>query len=945
VSENKNNEERLHALLCATLLDEASPEERAEVEQALAASPELCAERERLAATIGLVRTTLPDAESLSDGATAELVAAALRNRMHVAWYRTPAFRIAAALLVAVGGWAAYATWNGGGAEEMLVAKYESAPADARSKTDSAAAPDMIMAGSVLRPETMPPTATLESADSAIASDSLTLGFSRSDENGNEVADQEWFELTGQLKEVAVETLFQGEGAEGALQGRAELHLPIAKVLDPAAGEVLDSSRFLQDQLGLDMREAARRLQAEEAFVGVLTSGGTAGGGQFPSAAPQGTPGPAAPGSPRPAGGGGGIAERLARVREAPAEPMPDLKAVIDVRGYHFGDEKNEEEAPATSDRGEVLEDLGALGYFDGDEAKQAGRDDFYLGRGARQADGRFQPTPEQLDLWLERWKQSCRRRPDEKPRDMFFRFWGDNPFEYAATDRLSTFSVDVDTASYVLARRYLRDGHLPEKAQVRTEEFVNYFKPDLAPPTESTFAIHTELAPSLFSERSDAWLLRVGIRGKQVSREERQPLALTFVVDVSGSMKEENRLELVKHSLRLLLTELDARDAISIVAFSNEARLVLPMASAASRGLIESAIHPLSPDGGTNAEAGLKMGYEQALAALTRGAHNRVVLLSDGVANIGQTDQDRINSDVARHRQSGIYLNTVGVGMDNHNDVFLEQLADKGDGICNYVDDEQEARRALVDNFTGAFEPIARDVKVQVEFDPAQVDSYRLLGYENRAVADQDFRNEAVDAGEVGAGHHVIALYELIRVGSSGDGPLATVRLRWKAPHAQGVATQGGDEATEIAQPVSAGQAAGSFAATSAGYRRSVLVAQFAEFLRRSFHARNDSLERLIDETKRLVKETKDAETAEFLALVELSKALLLERQRQYDGYQRYLDEYGHNCYWQAWIEARRIAGYEQQNAELEARNAELERKIRAILHERYGHGQVRSR
>ena len=277
----------------------------------------------------------------------------------------------------------------------------------------------------------------------------------------------------------------------------------------------------------------------------------------------------------------------------------------------------------------------------------------------------------------------------------MFFRFWGDNPFVQTSLDSQSTFGVDVDTASYTLARRYRSEGKLPEKAQIRTEEFLNYFKPDVEAPTEGVFNVHTEIAPSRFGGKDGKYMLRVTVRGKDVAREERQPLNLPFVVDVSGSMNQGDRLETVKHGLRLLTAQLDANDSIALGAYSTEARIVLPMTSAASRALIEEAIHGLSAGGGTTAEAGLKMGYAAAADQVSGGRHHRVVLLSDGVANIGQTDQDRINADVQKYRDRGIYLNTIGVGMDNHNDNFLEQLANKGDGICNYIDDEKEARRA----------------------------------------------------------------------------------------------------------------------------------------------------------------------------------------------------------------------------------------------------------
>jgi Ca-activated chloride channel family protein len=570
-----------------------------------------------------------------------------------------------------------------------------------------------------------------------------------------------------------------------------------------------------------------------------------------------------------------------------------------------------------------------------GDLARlEAGEDRFERRLGGRLA-WDAETRRQYIEHECERILESCRRKPQEHPRDMYYRYWGDNPFEFTQLDPLSTFAVDVDTASYTLARNYLNKGMIPPKAQVRTEEFVNYFKPEVQAPAETTFAVHTELAPSRFGGGdANKWMLSVNVRGRDVAETERKPLRLTFVVDTSGSMKKENRMELVKHSLRLLLTKLDANDSIALVAFSQEARLILPMTSAGQKGVIESAIHPLAPDGGTNAEAGLKMGYEVALAGHHALATNRVVLLSDGVANIGQVDQDRINQDVTHHRSKGIYLNTVGVGMGNHNDVFLEQLANKGDGLCDYFDTPDEARRALVDNFTGQFEPIARDVKLQVEFDPAQVARYRLLGYENRAIADADFRNDAVDAGEVNAGHQVVALYELERMpGATADGPLATVRLRWKLPYEDASATDeaGADEATEASYLVSAARGT-SFEGASFGYRRSVVVAQFAELLRRSRHARDDSLEDLIGEAQILRNQRpRDPDLMELVALLQQSRTVILNSIPACDELCRTIDEIRLKN-----LQVAQIQLLERDNVlvdKLQKQNIQLELTIRELL------------
>ena len=555
----------------------------------------------------------------------------------------------------------------------------------------------------------------------------------------------------------------------------------------------------------------------------------------------------------------------------------------------------------------------------------------------------RLKHRDEYVDHWCQRIRRHCERRPDERPRDMFFRFWGDNPFELTALDPLSTFSADVDTASYALARRYIREGKLPEKAQIRTEEFVNAFKADVPPPTQGTFGITTTLAPSRFGAAAPGEpatsardLLRVVIRGKDVPKAERKPLALTFVVDVSGSMKEQNRIEMVKHAMRLLVSQLDARDSIAIVKFSTDAAMVLPMTSAKHKDVIESAIHPLAAEGSTNSEAGLRMGYAEAVTKLNPEATNRVVFLSDGVANVGVTDPNVISDGVKQLREKGIYLNTIGVGMNNHNDVLLEQLANKGDGVCNYVDTPDEAKKVFVDQFMGTVETIARDVKLQVEFDPTQVFRYRLLGYENRAVADADFRNDKVDAGEVGAGHQVTALYEIeyAHPQPTSEKPLATVRVRYKAPRNPNAPTAN-EEASEIAQNVTIAQRT-SWEGAGPGYRKSTLVAQFAEFLRRSIHARNDSFDQMIADAKKLESEARDAEFTELVTLLDQSKALILTGWPHKDELALAIDQIRENHVLRAQLEHLASERDKQLLADLEKSNREMESRLRELLRRR---------
>jgi Ca-activated chloride channel family protein len=559
---------------------------------------------------------------------------------------------------------------------------------------------------------------------------------------------------------------------------------------------------------------------------------------------------------------------------------------------------------------------------------EEAERDDGTIG--ADRIRGRVQLDPEEVSSEL---IEVCRLRHGETAAELFFRFWGDNPFVWTDADPLSTFAVDVDTASYALARRTLREGGLPRKEQVRTEEFVNYFRPDLEPPLEGTFRIETELAPSPFNGDPEAELLRIAVRARDVPRELRQPAAITFVVDTSGSMDRPDRIGLVQRTLRMLVEQLDARDSVAIVRYANEASVLLPVTSAGDRAVIEDAIGSLQANGSTNAEAGLMLGYETAAAGLDELATNRVVLLSDGVANVGETDQDRINASVAEHREAGIYLNTVGVGIGDHNDRFLEQLADRGDGVCNYIDGPREARRALVENFVGAIETVARDVKLQVEFDSARIERFRQIGYENRALAHGSFRDDSVDAGEVGAGHQVEALYEVVRRSDAAPGPLAVVRLRHLAPHGQA-----GDDgaATELEHLVRDSDRRGGFAGATAGFRRSALVAHWAELLRRSRHAVAVDASALEAQARVLAPELADPDFDELLELLALTVEVTTELDLEPTPLEAAVAELETVRYRQALHEEREEAEDAAAAEVLQARASELEQRIRELVAER---------
>ncbi|MGW1489946.1 YfbK domain-containing protein [Streptomyces sp. NPDC002402] len=364
------------------------------------------------------------------------------------------------------------------------------------------------------------------------------------------------------------------------------------------------------------------------------------------------------------------------------------------------------------------------------------------------------------------------------------------------AADYLSTFALDVDTASYGYARRTLADGQRPQPGDIRPEEFVNSFRQDYPRPKGDGFSVTVDGARPRGAEGEvdgEDWsLVRVGLSTRPSDRAgERPPAALTFVIDISGSMAEPGRLDLVQESLGILTDELRDDDSIAVVTFSDEAETRLPMTRLkGSRERIHSVIDSLEPTDSTNVEAGVRTGYDEAVEGRRRGATNRVVLLSDALANTGETDADAIldRIDDAR-REYGITLFGVGVGSE-YGDELMERLADKGDGHTTYVSTSRQARKVFVDQLPTHVELRARDAKAQVAFDPKTVKQFRLIGYENRAVADEDFRNDRVDGGEVGPGHTVTALYAVrLREGASGHVATATVRWldpRTRAPHEQ---------------------------------------------------------------------------------------------------------------------------------------------------------------
>jgi Ca-activated chloride channel family protein len=430
----------------------------------------------------------------------------------------------------------------------------------------------------------------------------------------------------------------------------------------------------------------------------------------------------------------------------------------------------------------------------------------------------------------------------------------GVRPWMIASKDALSTFAIDVDTASYTIARRKLREGALPPPESVRLEEFVNYFRYDYPQPEDGAFRVDLEASPSPFD--ADKTVLKIGIQGKSVHAKEREPVHLTFLVDTSGSMHSDDKLGLVKRSLRFLVDQLHQGDTVALSTYAGSVREVLAPTAMSQRASIHEAIEGLSAGGSTAMSSGLELAYRLATQNAKSGV-NRVIVCSDGDANVGATAHGDMLSSIAKYAADGITLSTIGFGMGNYKDHEMEQLADKGNGNYYYIDTISQAKRVFGEQLMGTLQVIAQDVKVQVEFDPKLVEQYRLLGYENRHVANEDFRNDKVDAGEIGAGHSVTALYEVkVRVPKS---KWATVRIRWKQP--------GGGDASETELGMSADVVRSSFEASSAGFRRAVAAAALAENLRQSQHAKVWTIEK----ARAIAQGSMDRERPEELELLEL--------------------------------------------------------------------------
>lgn len=449
----------------------------------------------------------------------------------------------------------------------------------------------------------------------------------------------------------------------------------------------------------------------------------------------------------------------------------------------------------------------------------------------------------------------------------------------------VSTFSIDVDTASYSNVRRILNQGRIPRQDAVRVEELINYFNYQYPQATNAPFSISTEVGPSPFN--ADKYLLHIGVQGKTVPQTERPPANLVFLLDVSGSMNQANKLGLLKNGLKMLTKQLTAQDSVAIVVYAGAAGTVLKPTSGDNKTAIIDALVQLSASGSTNGEAGIEGAYRLAQQAFKTDGINRIILATDGDFNLGTVDHNALTSLIENKRKTGIELSILGFGTGNYNDELMQKLAQKGNGNAYYIDTLHEARKVLVEELSATLLTIAKDVKIQIEFNPTLVSEYRLIGYESRALKRSEFNNDQVDAGEIGAGHSVTALYEISFIESKNK---ANDALRFQ-PAAKSITTkQHTDEIaflrlrykpvnTEVSQliqqPINKSTTKLTMASSSNSFQFSAAVAGFAQILRGDKNLSTMAYNDIIDLAQRSKGQDKYGYRAEFIKIVKLAQAL----------------------------------------------------------------------
>ena len=462
-----------------------------------------------------------------------------------------------------------------------------------------------------------------------------------------------------------------------------------------------------------------------------------------------------------------------------------------------------------------------------------------------------------------------------------------ENGFISPTKEALSTFAVDVDAASYSNVRRIINSGQLPQKDAVRVEEMINYFQYDLQAPTNGDpVKIYTELTTAPWNKEHQ--LMRIALKAKDIPKGDLKPSNLVFLIDVSGSMMANNKLPLVQSSLKLLVDQLRPEDKVAIVTYAGSAGVPLESTKGDQKMKIKTAIDELVAGGSTAGAAGIKKAYQIARQNFIKGGNNRIILASDGDFNVGESSNEAMEDLIAKERESGVHLTVLGYGMGNLKDSKMETLANKGHGNYAYIDNISEARKAMVTEFGATLFTVAKDVKIQVEFNPAYVQGYRLVGYENRLLEAEDFNNDAKLGGDMGVGHTVTAIYEIIPVGvkssiigtvdplkyqnndkpnvGSKNGELATVKFRYKDPESDKSQLQQ-TIVTNVAKPLDA---------VSEDFRFATAVAEFGMLLRNSDYKQNSSFESLVARAKAAKGKDDEGYRAEFIRLAENSKSIL---------------------------------------------------------------------
>jgi Ca-activated chloride channel family protein len=564
------------------------------------------------------------------------------------------------------------------------------------------------------------------------------------------------------------------------------------------------------------------------------------------------------------------LAACSAATSDAPVKPAPP--AVLNDAELH--EQLNEPQvAPAVREKADMAARASALGK---DKAETS-----VVGKMAASAELNKPLQPMSAPLSIAQAAADSVQGYQDVYREQYQKL-ASNPVLAVAEQPVSTFSIDVDTGSYANVRRFLNGGSLPPKEAVRLEELVNYFPYAYAPPQgDSPFGVSTELAPSPWHAGSQ--LLRVAIKAADLQVAELPPANLVFLVDVSGSMDRRDGLPLVQSTLKLLVEQLRPQDRVALVTYAGESQVVLASTSGSEKTKIRAAIDQLAAGGSTAGESGIQLAYQQAQLGMVSKGINRILLATDGDFNVGISDFDSLKQLAADKRKTGVSLTTLGFGTDNYNEQLMEQLADAGDGNYAYIDNLREARKVLVDQLASTLATVASDVKIQIEFNPAVISEYRLLGYENRALKREDFSNDKIDAGEIGAGHTVTALYEIVPVGAKGwleplhfaqgaqpqakAGELAWLRLRYKPAQQQ--------QSKLLEVPIKANTAVESIAKASEDLRFAASVAAFAQQLTGAQYTGTFSLADSAALARGAKGEDRFGLRAEFVQLVELAQSL----------------------------------------------------------------------